>query len=197
MWKDRAVSPNPSQDKSHFRLFKHRPGFDGLCHKHLICWSWSLPTFWHFTNGNFLWAQEWKFGETRTQRKTHKHTHTGKDTQTHAHRKRHTNTRTQRKTHKHTDTCAHLKKGDLIVTQLFSCRLSLSLLWLPCASAYHSSHGRDDQNSWRPHSLDGSSFGLMWHQGSARNGCSGLRGETPAKMKSHKTWVMEYLFNPR
>ena len=26
---------------------------------------------------NFLWAQEWKFGETRTQRKTHKHTDTG------------------------------------------------------------------------------------------------------------------------
>ena len=63
--------------------------------------------------------------------------HTGKDTQTHAHRKRHTNKRTQEKTHKHThtekdtQTHAHMcpfEKGDLIVTQLFSCRLSLSLL---------------------------------------------------------------------
>ena len=72
VWKDRAVSPNPSQDKSHFRLFKHRPGFDGLCHKHLICWSWSLPTFWHLTNAKLFGSARMEiWGDTQTENDTH------------------------------------------------------------------------------------------------------------------------------
>ena len=163
MWKDRAVSPNPGQDKSHFRLFKHRPGFDGLCHKHLICWSWSLPTFWHLTNAKL-------FGSARME--IWGDTHTENDTQTHGHRERQTNTWT------------HVPIGERkpdCYTAIFLPIVIVIVVTTLCICLSFKPWPRRSKLLKTSHAGLFCSFGLTWHQGSGWNGCSGLRGEIPAK----------------